>query len=162
MEYDKERDLDDALRRSRVEPDDRYVDALAAEIDGATRVRRARRRRWFGVGLALALTAVVIAAVGASMGTKPITYGPSAVVRVASDAVTAGGTADVTSNTPADDEYNVKCNSGRGNLSETDSGTHQTDSSTLINPHDGGTGPGDQPTDDCDPGNSGPHNSGGD
>ena len=56
----------------------------------------------------------------------------------------------------------VHCNSGRGNLSETDTGTHQTNSSTLINPHTGGTGPGTAPTDDCDPGNSGPHNAGGD
>jgi hypothetical protein len=67
-------------------------------------------------------------------------------------------------NTPADDQYvvKVKCNSGRGNLSETNLGTHQTNSNTLINPHTGGTGPGLSPTDDCDPGNSGPHNSGGD
>lgn len=62
------------------------------------------------------------------------------------------------SNTPAEGEYKDKSN----NLSETDSGTHQTDSSTLINPHEGGTGPGTSPTDDCDPGNSGPHDSGGD
>jgi hypothetical protein len=59
----------------------------------------------------------------------------------------------------------VHCNSGRGNLSETDTGTHQTNSNTLINPHipsHGGLGPGDTPTDDCDPGNSGSVNHGGD
>lgn len=64
----------------------------------------------------------------------------------------------------------VHCNSGRGNLSETDTGSHQTNSDTLINPHipHGGNphflglGPGSSPTDDCDPGNSGPHNAGGD
>jgi hypothetical protein len=75
----------------------------------------------------------------------------------------------------------VHCNSGRGNLSETDLGSHQTNSDTLINPHEPhgngnphisgnphgnphflGLGPGDSPTDDCDPGNSGPHNAGGD
>lgn len=62
---------------------------------------------------------------------------------------------------PSQQQYE-KCNSGRGNLSETESGTHQTDSDTLINPHEGGQGPGDSPTDDCDPGNSGAVNSGGD
>ena len=63
--------------------------------------------------------------------------------------------------TPAERQYE-KCNSGRGNLSETESGTRQTDSDTLINPHEGGRGPGDYPTDDCDPGNSGGVNRGGD
>jgi hypothetical protein len=58
----------------------------------------------------------------------------------------------------------VHCNSGRGNLSETETGSHQTNSNTLINPHGphGGLGPGPAPTDDCDPGNSGPQNHGGD
>lgn len=63
--------------------------------------------------------------------------------------------------TPAEHQYE-KCNSGRGNLSETESGTRQTDSNTLINPHEGGRGPGEFPTDDCDPGNSGDVNRGGD
>jgi hypothetical protein len=57
----------------------------------------------------------------------------------------------------------VACNSGRGNLSETDTGSYQTNSSTLIDPHTTTAGgPGDSPTGDCDPGNSGPVNSGGD
>lgn len=161
MEYDNEHDLEDALRESRIEPDDRFVGTLTDEIGTATRSRRARRSRLVGVGVALVLTLVLVSAIGASMGSKPLKYAPSSVVGVVSDVVSAD-TANTTNNTPADDEYKQKCNSGRGNLSETDSGTHQTDSSTLINPHDGGTGPGDQPTDDCDPGNSGPHNSGGD
>jgi hypothetical protein len=55
-----------------------------------------------------------------------------------------------------------KSNSGRGNLSETGTGTRQSNSSTLKNPHEGETGPGDHPTDDYDPGNSGSHNRGGD
>ena len=48
-----------------------------------------------------------------------------------------------------------KCNSGRGNLSE-------GNPAQLINPHAGGTGPGVVGTVDCDPGNSGSHNRGGD
>ena len=65
---------------------------------------------------------------------------------------------------PAQDQYAQKqhCNSGRGNWSETSSGSRSHDSKTLIDPHNGGTGPGSTPTDDCDPGNSGPHNHGGD
>ncbi|MFL5945254.1 MAG: hypothetical protein ACJ74C_07430, partial [Gaiellaceae bacterium] len=56
----------------------------------------------------------------------------------------------------------AKSNSGRGNLSETGTGTRQSDSSTLTNPHDGETGPGAHPTGDRDPGNSGLNNRGGD
>ena len=48
-----------------------------------------------------------------------------------------------------------KCNSGRGNLSE-------GNPNQLINPHIGGTGPGIVGTVDCDPGNSGGVNRGGD
>ncbi len=50
-----------------------------------------------------------------------------------------------------------RCNSGRGNLSENVVGIDK-----LVNPHLGETGPGDPPTTDCDPGNSGGVNSGGD
>ena len=49
----------------------------------------------------------------------------------------------------------LKCNSGRGNLSE-------GSSAQLINPHTGGSGPGVFATVDCDPGNSGAKNRGGD
>jgi hypothetical protein len=49
------------------------------------------------------------------------------------------------------------CNSGRGNGSEGNPGQ-------LIDPHNGGRGPGTFPTlaDECDPGNSGAKNRGGD
>jgi len=57
---------------------------------------------------------------------------------------------------PPDPPKNEKCNSGRGNLNEV-GGT-----GTLLNPHIGEQGSGDNPTDDCDPGNSGDHNAGGD
>jgi hypothetical protein len=59
-------------------------------------------------------------------------------------------------------EHEPRSNSGRGNLSETGTGTRQSNSSTLKNPHEGQTGPGDYPTGDFDPGNSGPQNRGGD
>jgi hypothetical protein len=59
-------------------------------------------------------------------------------------------------------EHKAKSNSGRGNLSETGTGTRQSDSSTLKNPHAGETGPGASPTGDRDPGNSGAKNRGGD
>ena len=47
-----------------------------------------------------------------------------------------------------------RCNSGRGNLSEV--------AGNLNNPHEGDTGPGVVDTEDCDPGNSGFVNRGGD
>jgi hypothetical protein len=99
---------------------------------------------------------VMLSAVAAPFNTAQAASAVKAVVN------TVSGSSGVTviQQSPANDQY--KCNAGRGNLSETESGTHQTDSDTLINPHTGGTGPGTAPTDDCDPGNSGPHNSGGD
>jgi hypothetical protein len=86
----------------------------------------------------------------------------AAAVKAVVSTVSGSSGPSVVTNSPANDQY--KCNSGRGNLSETDSGPRSTDSDTLINPHLGNTalGPGDFPTDDCDPGNSGPHNRGGD
>jgi hypothetical protein len=85
--------------------------------------------------------------------------------KAAKNLTRAAGKADKVAtavNTPAQDQYKPKCNSGRGNLSETGTGNRSTNSGTLINPHTGGQGPGSSPTDDCDPGNSGSHNSGGD
>lgn len=51
----------------------------------------------------------------------------------------------------------IHCNAGRGNGPEPGPG-----SSTWIDPHSGGRGPGSSPSGDCDPGNSGGHNAGGD
>ncbi len=53
-------------------------------------------------------------------------------------------------------EEPLKCNSGRGNLSEGPNGGQ------FVNPHTGGSGPGEFATVDCDPGNSGAKNRGGD
>jgi hypothetical protein len=162
MERRKNQDLERALRRARMEPDPDFLRNLAEGVRDSARTGRARSR-WFSVGLAVILTAVIVAALGAEVGGGAAASTTDAVVGVVSDVFSSSNDqVNTTSNTPADDEYNLKCNSGRGNLSETDSGTHQTDSSTLIDPHTGGTGPGTSPTDDCDPGNSGPHDSGGD
>jgi hypothetical protein len=161
MKRRKNQDLERALRRARTEPDPDFLRSLAEEVRDSARDGRARSR-WFSVGLAVILTAVVVAALGAQVGGGAAAATTDAVVGVVSDVFSSSDQLQTASNTPAEDEYKEKCNSGRGNLSETESGTHQEDSSTLINPHEGGTGPGTSPTDDCDPGNSGPHNSGGD
>ena len=148
-------DLERELRRNRPEPRRDFVRALTSEIRGGP-VRRSSLRLAFVGGL----TVVMLAAV-ASMG--GIAQAASAVKAVVST-VTGTDSVTVIQHSPAYDQYGVKCNSGRGNLSETESGPRSTDSDTLINPHLGNTalGPGDFPTDDCDPGNSGPQNRGGD
>ena len=53
-------------------------------------------------------------------------------------------------------EEPLKCNSGRGNLSDGPNGGQ------FVNPHTGGSGSGEFATVDCDPGNSGAKNRGGD
>ncbi len=75
------------------------------------------------------------------------------VVVIGGFAVTAAMGDDSVSPTSGQDQY--ACNSGRGNGSE-------GPDTQLIDPHSGGTGPGITPTVDCDPGNSGGVNSGGD
>jgi hypothetical protein len=89
---------------------------------------------------------------------------PAKAVRAVVSAVSGHDGTTVIQDSPACEEYVTKANSGRGNLSEMESGPGSTDSNTLVNPHVGNTalGPGDIPTDDCDPGNSGAHNRGGD
>ena len=147
-------DVESELRKSRPEPRRDFVHALTSEIRGQ-RGRRSSLRLAFVGGL----TAVMLAAVASAGGIGKAAAAVKAVVNT----VTANSPA-VIQQSPACDQYGVKANSGRGNLSETASGPRSTDSATLINPHLGNTalGPGDFPTDDCDPGNSGPHNRGGD
>jgi hypothetical protein len=144
-------DLESELRRNRPAPPRDFIRALTSEIRGS-RQRRGSLRLAFAGGL----TVVMLSAVAAMGGIGQAAAAVKAVVTT----VSGGGGPSVVTNSPANDQY--KCNSGRGNLSETESGTRQTDSDTLINPHTGGTGPGPFPTDDCDPGNSGPQNRGGD
>jgi hypothetical protein len=151
-------DLESELRKNRPEPRRDFVHALSSGIRGVPERRGSRGSlRLAFVG---GLTVVMLAAVGSMGG---IAQAASAVKAVVST-VTGTGNVTVINNSPAYDQYGVKCNSGRGNLSETESGPRSTDSDTLINPHLGNTalGPGDFPTDDCDPGNSGPQNRGGD
>jgi|tagenome__1003787_1003787.scaffolds.fasta_scaffold20928092_3 hypothetical protein len=135
-----------------------FVATLAAQ----TRARLHGPRRVMRVGLAFAVTVLVAAALA---GVGAATYGASAsthAVKAVHGLAKTHTARHVVHNSPAHDQYGQKCNSGRGNWSETDQGSRSHNSKTLIDPHNGGRGPGSTPTDDCDPGNSGPHNHGGD
>ncbi len=149
--------LEGELRRARPEPRSHFVESLATEIRG-----RARSHSPLRVALAGGLTVVLVSALAAVGGIGNAAAAPAKAVQAVVNAV-AGDSRGVVTLTPAQDQY-VKCNSGRGNLSETSSGPRSTDSATLINPHLGNTalGPGDFPTNDCDPGSSGAVNRGGD
>jgi hypothetical protein len=156
MWHTKGLDLERELRRNRPEPRRDFIYALASEVRGHRRRRGSLRLAFAGT-----LTVMMVAALGAAGGIGHAATAPKNAVAAVVSLVTSGGSGpSVVKISPAIDQY--KCNSGRGNLSETLSGTRQTDSATLINPHTGGTGPGPFPTDDCDPGNSGPVNRGGD
>jgi hypothetical protein len=144
-------DLERELRRSRPQPSWDFIRALTLELGG----RHGRRGSW-RLAFVAGLTVVMLGAIASMGGIGKAATAVKSVVNT----VSGGGGVTVIHRSPAHDQYH--CNSGRGNLSETDSGTGQTDSSTLVNPHTGGTGPGTSPTDDCDPGNSGAHNRGGD
>jgi hypothetical protein len=151
--HGKRFDLEAELRRNRPEPNRDFVRALTSEIRGRGRPSGSLRLAFAG-----ALTVVMLVALAAVGGIGYAATAPQKAVTAVVSLVSSG--VSVIHNSPASDQY--KCNSGRGNLSETESGTRQTDSDTLVNPHTGGTGPGPFPTDDCDPGNSGPQNRGGD
>ena len=121
--------------------------------------------RW---GFAVTLTATLVVMLAASGG---IGYAASSsksalavVKRVVGPAKKKGSELPVARKSSAADQYKLKCNSGRGNGSEfpPSSTRNRTDSATLVDPHAGERGPGPRPTDDCDPGNSGAHNRGGD
>jgi hypothetical protein len=145
-----------ALRAGRPDARPEFVHQVASRVTGHG-VSLRRGRLIFAVALATAIAAVA-ASVGGPYATDASTDALNALTRVSSKKAAPR----LAVNTPAQHQYREKCNSGRGNLSETESGTRQTDSSTLTNPHTGGRGPGQFPTDDCDPGNSGPQNRGGD
>jgi hypothetical protein len=155
--------LERALKKIGPEPDPDFLRTLADEIRAEIREDRHARTRGLGLGLAVALTAMIMAAVGAVGAADAARSATKAVAQVVSQAFSApNNQVRVATNTPAQHQYKPKCNSGRGNLSETETWTRQTNSTTLVNPHEGGRGPGPYPTDDCDPGNSGPQNRGGD
>lgn len=146
-------DVESELRANRPEPHQEFVHALATQIRGRRRSRGSLRLAFAG-----GLTTVLLAALAAAGGIGQAAAAVKAVVST----VSRGDGVTVIQQSPACDQYVAHANSGRGNLSETASGTRQTNSATLINPHTGGTGPGPFPTDDCDPGNSGAVNRGGD
>jgi hypothetical protein len=150
--------LEETLRRTRPEADREFVEGLTTMI----RERERARHRRFRFALAGGLSAALIASLAALGGMSEAAAAPERAVKAVVAVVVGHEKVDVIEQSPACDQYGLKSNAGRGNLSETESGTRQTDSATLVNPHTGGTGPGLAPTDDCDPGNSGSHNHGGD
>lgn len=152
-------DLEQQLRDARPEPGRDFVQSLVSEV-------RARRhsRPSFRLAFAGGLTATLFVALSAVGGIGYAAAAPAKAVKAVFSAVSGDNGTTLIQQSPACDQYVAHANSGRGNLSETSSGPRSTDSDTLINPHLGNTalGPGDFPTDDCDPGNSGAHNRGGD
>jgi hypothetical protein len=152
-------DLEQQLRKARPEPGRDFLHSLVSEV----RERR-HSRPSFRLAFAGGLTVTLLVALSAIGGIGYAANAPAKAVKAVVHAVSGNSGTTVIQDSPACDEYVTKANSGRGNLSETDSGAGSTDSDTLINPHLGNTalGPGDFPTDDCDPGNSGSHNRGGD
>ena len=152
-------DLEQQLREARPEPGRDFLHSLVREV----RERRPSRPS-FRLAFAGGLTVTLLVALSAIGGIGYAANAPATAVKAVVHAVSGNSGTRVIQDSPACDEYVTKANSGRGNLSETDSGAGSTDSDTLINPHLGNTalGPGDFPTDDCDPGNSGAHNRGGD
>ena len=152
-------DLERQLREARPQPGRDFLHALASEV----RERR-HSRPSFRLAFAGGLTVTLLVALSAVGGIGYAAAAPAKAVKAVVSAVSSDNGTTLIQQSPACDEYVVHANSGRGNLSETESGSGSTDSATLINPHVGDTalGPGDIPTDDCDPGNSGAHNRGGD
>jgi hypothetical protein len=152
-------ELERHLRDARPEPERDFLQRLVSEV-------RERRHSRPSLRLALAggLTATLFVALSAVGGIGYAAAAPAKAVKAVVSAVSGDNGTTLIQQSPACDQYVAHANSGRGNLSETSSGSGSTDSDTLINPHLGNTalGPGDFPTDDCDPGNSGAHNRGGD
>jgi hypothetical protein len=152
-------DLEQQLREVRPEPGRDFLHSLVSEV----RERR-HSRPSFRLAFAGGLTVTLFVALSAVGAIGYAAAAPAKAVKAVVSAVSGDNGTTLIQQSPACDQYVTKANSGRGNLSETNSGPGSTDSDTLINPHLGNTalGPGDFPTDDCDPGNSGAHNRGGD
>jgi hypothetical protein len=146
-----EDELGHELHRQRPAPSNDYVTSLARAVSGSKHSRVGR------VAVAIVLTIAALAALAATGAVTQSTAAPKSVAKVVKKLVTPSSSpeAKVVQTSAAQDQYAENCNSGRGNGSE-------GDSSQLIDPHSGGTGPGQTPTVDCDPGNSGGVNSGGD
>jgi hypothetical protein len=151
--------LERQLREARPEPGRDFLHSLVSEV----RDRR-NSRPSFRLAFAGGLTVMLFVALSAMGGIGYAAAAPAKAVKAVVSAVSGNNGPTLIQDSPACVQYVAHANSGRGNLSETSSGPRSTDSDTLINPHLGNTalGPGDFPTDDCDPGNSGAHNRGGD
>jgi hypothetical protein len=148
-----EDDLGRELRSNRPAPTDDYV---ASIVDSVGKPRRSGISPRLAVGVALSLVAML--ALAATGGLTQAMASPSSVAKIVTKGLQSEKKSSFTTVTKsaATDQYDEQqCNSGRGNGSE-------GDDSQLTDPHAGETGPGETPTVDCDPGNSGDQNHGGD
>lgn len=151
-----EDELGQELRQSRPAPTDEYVASIAGSVRGSGRSSSVRR-----LTMAVVLSLVAFVALAATGGMTQATAAPQSVIEIVKKAFVNKPAnppkLNSVSNSAAKNQYGEKqkCNSGRGNGSE-------GDNSQLIDPHAGGRGPGTYPTLDCDPGNSGAKNRGGD
>ena len=136
----------------------------AAVPEGRTRQRAAGLRWGFAVTFTATLVVMLAASGGIGYAASSSKSAIAVVKRVVAPAKKKGNQLPVAKKTSAHDQYKLKCNAGRGNWSEYPPNTtrDRTRSRTLVDPHAGERGPGPRPTDDCDPGNSGEHNRGGD
>lgn len=157
MGRDVEDEIGHELRESRPVPTDEYIASVAGSVRGPRRVRGAGRR----LAVAAVLSVIAVVALAATGGMTQASSAPHSVAKIVKTAFKSkpakAPKLNKVVNSAAHNQYHEKekCNSGRGNLSE-------GDPSKLKNPHAGATGPGNPPTVDCDPGNSGPKNHGGD
>lgn len=145
------------LREGRPAPTDEFAQSISGSVRASRRSSGGARRRT----VAVVLSVVAIGALAATGGLTRAAAAPQSVTKIVKKAFTSkpvkAAKLSTVSKSAAKDQYEEKekCNSGRGNGSE-------GSSSQLIDPHTGGTGPGITPTVDCDPGNSGGVNHGGD
>ena len=146
-------ELGHELRRNRPAPTDEYVASIVRSVGMPSRTGMPLR-----LAVAAALSVVAVVALAATGGLTQATAAPTSVAKIVGNGFKSDKKPSfkaVTKSAASDQYDEQKCNSGRGNGSE-------GDSSQLTDPHAGETGPGETPTVDCDPGNSGEHNHGGD
>lgn len=145
------------LREGRPAPTDEYAASIVGSVRASRRSSSAARR----LTVAGVLSVVAVMALAATGGMTQATAAPQSVTKIVKKAFVSkpakSAKVNRVSNSAANDQYGEKpkCNSGRGNGSE-------GNASQLVDPHAGGSGPGVTPTVDCDPGNSGGVNRGGD
>lgn len=157
MERNVEDEIGQELRESRPAPTDEYIASIAGSVRGPRPLRSAGRR----LAVAAVLSGIAVVALAATGGMTQATAASQSVSKIVKKAFVSkpakSPQLNRVSNSAAKDQYGEKkkCNSGRGNGSE-------GDDSQLVDPHAGETGPGEYPTLDCDPGNSGGKNRGGD